>query len=47
MNQIEQRAMNVPRFPIGRCEGTLWCPLSEACWIGELREYGYAGLRDA
>jgi hypothetical protein len=22
----------------------LWCPLSEACWISELREFGYAGL---
>jgi hypothetical protein len=25
----------------------VWCSPSEACWISELRECGYAGLRDA
>jgi hypothetical protein len=25
----------------------VWCSLSEACWIRELRECRYAGLRDA
>ena len=25
----------------------IWCSVSEACWMSGLREYGYAGLRDA
>jgi hypothetical protein len=25
----------------------IWYPVSEACWMSGLREYGYAGLRDA
>jgi hypothetical protein len=31
----------VPCFPIGRCEGALWCPPRR------LRKCRYAGLRDA
>jgi hypothetical protein len=33
----------IPRFPVGRCEGTLWCPSRR---LARLVSFGNTGMRD-